>query len=308
VDGEIRIGTSGWSYPSGNGTWNGIFYPAPRPRGFDELRYYAERFDTVELNSSFYRVPDPVMVAKWISRTPPGFQFSVKLYQKFTHPEMYLARGGVSDWNLAAGDFDEVRAGLDPLAEARRLAAVLLQFPPSFHAGPDTRAYLDWLLDALGDYPLAVELRHASWTQHLHDTRTLLAEHKASWVSMDLPKVAGAGLEIDRETSLFSTPLYLRLHGRNSANWWKHEKSEDRYNYLYSREELVPFADTARRAARAGRRVLLYMNNHFSAKAVANAVVLKHELDQLVPGDYSQEMVRRYPELTGVVATSGLPL
>jgi len=79
--GEIRIGTSGWNYPSGNGTWNGVFYPKRRPRGFDELRYYAERFDTVEVNSTFYRIPDPATVQRWIDRTPPGFLFSVKLYQ-----------------------------------------------------------------------------------------------------------------------------------------------------------------------------------------------------------------------------------
>ena len=103
-------------------------------------------------------------------------------------------------------------------------------------------------------------------------------------------------------------PLYVRLHGRNAAAWWHHAASEDRYNYLYSRAELEPFAEVARRASRNGRRVLLYMNNHFSAKSVANAAVLKHELDQPLPGDYPGEMVSRYPELSGVVATAGLPL
>src|SRR5581483_10185259 len=142
----IRVGTSGWNYPAGRGTWNGLFYPARRPRGFDELAFYAEHFDTVEVNSTFYRAPDPGLTRRWIERTPPGFLFSVKLYQKFTHPDMYLARNGVSDWNVSLGDFDEFRRGIDPLMGGGRLGALLIQFPASCHAEPDTRAYLDWLL------------------------------------------------------------------------------------------------------------------------------------------------------------------
>jgi len=104
------------------------------------------------------------------------------------------------------------------------------------------------------------------------------------------------------------TLTYVRLHGRNAAAWWDHRTAEDRYNYLYSRDELEPFAEVARERASGGSRVLMYLNNHFSAKAVANAAVLRHQLDQLVPGDYSVEMVERYPELSGVVRTGRLPL
>jgi uncharacterized protein YecE (DUF72 family) len=96
----------------------------------------------------------------------------------------------------------------------------------------------------------------------------------------------------------------MRLHGRNAAQWWDHAQSEDRYNYLYSVDELSPFGEKARAASAAGRRVLLYMNNHFSAKAVANAAVLKKQLRQPLPGDYPAEMVRRYPELAGVVTVT----
>src|SRR6185503_7352816 len=118
--GEIRVGTSGWHYPNGAGTWNGIFYPSRRPRGFDELAYYAEHFDTVEINSTFYRMPEAPMSQRWIERTPPGFLFSLKLYQKFTHPDMYLARDGVKDWDLTRADIDLFRAGIEPLASAER--------------------------------------------------------------------------------------------------------------------------------------------------------------------------------------------
>jgi uncharacterized protein YecE (DUF72 family) len=101
---------------------------------------------------------------------------------------------------------------------------------------------------------------------------------------------------------------YLRLHGRNAANWWRHDESEDRYDYLYSAGELEPFAEVAQKSARDGKKVFLYLNNHFSAKAVANAAVLRHQIGDLVPGDYPREMVDRYPALAGIVATSGLPL
>jgi uncharacterized protein YecE (DUF72 family) len=128
---DILIGTSGWHYPKGAGTWNGVFYPSRRPAGFDELTFYAEHFDTVEVNATFYRVPEPGMSEGWLRRTPDRFQFAVKLYQKFTHPDMYLAREGVKDWDLSHADVDQCRAGLAPLADAGRLAALLVQFPSS---------------------------------------------------------------------------------------------------------------------------------------------------------------------------------
>ena len=91
---NLRIGTSGWHYPDGKGTWNGIFYPpvGKRPRGFDELSFYAEHFDTVEVNSTFYGQPRANVTGKWADRTPEGFEFSIKLYQKFTHPKMFRKR------------------------------------------------------------------------------------------------------------------------------------------------------------------------------------------------------------------------
>jgi uncharacterized protein YecE (DUF72 family) len=299
--GDIRIGTSGWHYPSGAGTWNGVFYPPRRARGFDELAYYAERFDTVEINSSFYRMPEAAMTAAWIRRTPPAFQFAVKLYQKFTHPDMYLKREGARDWDVTREDLDLFRGGIGPIAEAGRLAAILVQFPPSFQADPDARGYLDWLLAALAAYPVAVELRHRSWSDDSDATRALLDARQAAWVLIDEPKFKSSirqttGVALDAAAPL----AYLRLHGRNAAAWWEHETAEDRYNYLYTPDELRPFAEAARTAAQK-KRVLLYFNNHFSAKAVANAAVLKHDLGQILPGDYTREMVDRYPELRDVV-------
>ena len=301
---SIRVGTSGWNYPTGKGTWNGVFYPTRRSRGFDELRYYAEHFDIVEVNSSFYRMPDAGMTAKWVERTPQDFEFAIKLFQKFTHPDMYLASSGVKDWTLSLGDVDAFRAGIAPLVDAGKFAALLVQFPTSFHADITTREYLSWVLEMFAGYPLAVELRHQSWYAPGADTAERLAAGAASLVKADSPETSSEAVLGKTASEL----VYVRLHGRNAAAWWAHEQSEDRYNYLYSAAELKPVAEAAAEASQAGRKVMAFMNNHFSAKAVANAAILRSQLGQTVPGLYEPEMVHRYPELAGIVATSGLPL
>ncbi len=316
---SIRVGTSGWHYPGGRGTWNGIFYPSPRPRGFDELAWYAEHFDTVEINSTFYRQPEAAHCRRWLERTPPGFTFSAKLFQKFTHPDMYVEQHS-TDWDVTRGDIDQYRAGIDPIASAGRLAALLVQFPPSFQAGPDTRGYLEWLLERLADYRLAVELRHRSWSDTPEETNRLLDAHGAAWVLIDEPKFRSSiRQELHRPTSELierlsparpgRAPLcYMRLHGRNAAQWWSHEQAEDRYDYLYTPTELAPFAQAAREARSEGRAVVMYLNNHFSAKAAANAAILRHQLGDEPPGVYPRAMVDRYPDLAGIVRTDGLPL
>jgi len=308
---RIRIGTSGWSYPKGDGTWNGIFYPAPgqRPRGsgkFDELRYYAEHFDTVEVNSSFYRVPSAATAASWARRTPPKFEFSLKLYQKFTHPEMFHKATGADPLDLGDADVDEFRTAVDPLAQAGKLGALLAQFPTSFHDDPANRGYLEWLLEKFRDYNVAVELRHRSWSDAGRDTAKLLGESGAAWAQIDEPKFKGS-IRQDLQPNV-KTFYYLRLHGRNAAKWWSHETSDDRYNYLYSPKELEPFAEAVKEATRREvKKAYLYANNHFSAKSVANAAVLKHQVGQDVPGEYTEEMVKRYPELKGIVKVLAHP-
>jgi uncharacterized protein YecE (DUF72 family) len=190
---DVRIGTSGWSYPSGEGTWNGIFYPPAgrRPRGsgkFDELRFYAEHFDTVEINSTFYRVPSATTAASWAKRTPPGFEFSLKLFQKFTHPEMFQKATGGDPLDLGEKDVDEFRAAIDPIASAGKLGALLAQFPASFKNEANSRGYLEWLLEQFREYSIAVELRHRSWSDQARDTMALLAEFGAAWTQIDEPK------------------------------------------------------------------------------------------------------------------------
>jgi uncharacterized protein YecE (DUF72 family) len=302
---EIRVGTSGWSYPSGKGTWNGIFYPdqpARRPRGtpkFDELAFYAEHFDTVEVNSSFYRVPTVATVEKWAERTPEGFEFSLKLYQKFTHPDLFAKATGGDPSQLGAKDVDAFRVALEPLVKAGKLGALLAQFPASFKNDAESAGYLEWLLKSFKDYPIAVELRHRTWSEQPSETAQLLSAYDAALAQIDEPKFKTS----IRQTLLpnVKSVYYLRLHGRNAAQWWKHEASEDRYNYLYSEEELQPFAEAAKAASREVKKAYLYANNHFSAKSVANAAILKAQLGQELDGEYPVAFVEEYPDLKGMV-------
>ncbi|MGH9408268.1 MAG: DUF72 domain-containing protein [Vicinamibacterales bacterium] len=296
--GQIRIGTSGWSYPTGRGTWNGIFYPAKRT-GFDELRFYSDHFNTVEVNSTFYRVPSVETVRRWADRTPAGFEFSVKLYQKFTHPEMFHKATGQDPAELAGSDVDEFRRAIDPLASSGKLGALLAQFPPSFKNEPNSRGYLEWLLAAFKDYAMAVELRHRSFSDDPKPTLALLGQYGAALVQIDEPKFR---LSIRQDLlPNVRTFYYMRLHGRNAQQWWTHEQSEDRYNYEYSAGELAPFADAAAEASREVNKAYVYANNHFSAKSVATAATLKHQLGQPLPGEYPEAFVIRYPDLKGLV-------
>jgi uncharacterized protein YecE (DUF72 family) len=321
--GNLRIGTSGWNYPSGRGTWNGVFYPPARGRDkrFDELTFYAEHFDTVEVNSTFYGQPRPEVTRAWAARTPAGFEFSVKLYQKFTHPGMFKetlsvkkGSGGIADRvprktppdpffdeivRANQADLDAFRTGIEPLAASGKLGALLAQFPPSFKDAPASRDSLAQLLRAFQGYRVAVELRHRSWSDALAATLTLLDEFGAAWVQIDEPKFHFS----IRQNYLPNVRgfYYMRLHGRNAAQWWRHEKAEDRYNYLYSADELKEFVETADAARSLVKKLYLYTNNHFSAKSVANAAMIKQQLGEPIEGEYSDEFLARYPSLRSPV-------
>lgn len=294
----LRIGTSGWHYPAGNGTWDGIFYPlrADRRRGFDELSFYAERFDTVEINSTFYGQPRRNVSLAWVRRTPPGFEFAVKLYQKFTHPATALDRTAIT-----RADIDLFKGGIEPLAAAGKLGPLLAQFPSRFHDTPEARDYLAWLLRTFAEYPLVVELRHRSWSEARADTEALLAAGHAAWAEIDEPKFTGS---IEQTlTPNIAELMYVRLHGRNAAQWWDAPESEDRYNYLYSAAELAPITDRLRAARAHVRKLYLYMNNHFAAQAVTNATMARHLMDDPITAPMPAEIVDAYPALEGLVTT-----
>ena len=267
----------------------------------------------MEVNSTFYGQPRAAVCRTWAERTPAGFEFAVKLYQKFTHPKMFRQRAAAAlpadartDRDLVDtlarpndADLDEFRRGIDPLARSGKLGALLAQFPPSFKDDPISQDYLAHLLRALGDYSVAVELRHGSWSDNLGGTLGLLNGFHAAWVQIDEPKFRFS----IRQNYLPNVQgfYYMRLHGRNATAWWSHEKSEDRYNYLYSGEELREFAETATAAKALVKKVRLYTNNHFSAKSVANATMIKQQLGEPIEGEYPPAFVARYPDLAGVV-------
>jgi uncharacterized protein YecE (DUF72 family) len=293
----LRIGTSGWNYPTGKGTWNGIFYPLPedRERGFDELRFYSERFNTVEVNSTFYGQPRANVALGWAKRTPADFEFAVKLFQKFTHPDLSIDPTPVSQ-----ADVDAFRGGIDPLAASGKLGPLLIQFPASFQRSQEAIDYLAWLLKAFAGYALAVELRHRSWSD-AESTAGVLDAHRAAWVQIDEPKFPSSIRQ-----DLKGPPAgfyYLRLHGRNAKEWWDHAESEDRYNYFYSAEELQPIANKVREVRATVAKAYLFLNNHFSAQSVANAVTLKKMLDEPITGRMPPELIDRFPDLAGIVPT-----
>ena len=178
-----------------------------------------------------------------------------------------------------------------------------MQFPPSFKDGAPAQAYLARLLHAFAGYPTAVELRHRSWSDDVGGTLALLNGLGAAWVQIDEPKFRFS----IRQNYLpnVSSFYYMRLHGRNAADWWRPAKSEDRYNYLYTDGELRGFADTIGAANELVKKSYLYMNNHFSAKSVVNAVMLKAQLGQPIEGEYPPEIVARYPILRDLVLTAG---
>ena len=302
-----RIGTSGWSYPQGKGTWNGVFYPtAPgvrAPRGFDELSYYAEHFDTVEVNSTFYRVPTLATTRAWAKRTPADFEFAIKLHQQFTHPSMHAKATGDLSGMVGQGEADAFKLAIEPLANAGKLGPLLVQFPPSFTNDGAAQHYLEWLFDTFREYTLALELRHRTWSDAPDATLDLLAAHGAAWVQIDEPKFKSS-IRQDLRANVEEL-FYLRMHGRNAAQWWDHAASEDRYNYLYSAEELDPIAARVEEARRIAKKVYLYMNNHFEAKAVANAAMITDRLGLEVRGTYPESFLEHFPALRGRVQTTG---
>lgn len=263
TQGEIYVGTSGWSYPKGEGTWNGYFYPIGEK--VDELAYYSRFFNAVEVNSTFYRPPEPRMAQSWASRVPDGFLFTVKLWQKFTHPKMFeKATGEVA--TISHGDISLFRRGIEPLVEAGKLGALLAQFPPSFTNNSYSKQMLNALVTHFGDYHLAVELRHRSWSDD-PSTAQLLKNGKAAWVKIDEPKFSYSLADSVPQTSDLA---YFRFHGRNKEMWWKGDV-ETRYKYLYSPEEIGELTAKVRSSIQKSSLTFVFFNNHWQAYASRNA-------------------------------------
>jgi len=287
----FRIGTSGWSYPtSAQGSWSGVFYP---PGKVDELSYYSERFNTVEINSTFYRPPPPGYVWNWAKKTPANFDFTVKLWQKFTHPGMFAKKTG-EDSEITQKDVDTFRSGLEPLVKSNKLGCLLVQFPATFRLTPPNTEALDRILGYFNDYPMAVELRHRSWSDQLPETKKTLNNHNASLVYIDEPKFH---FSIRQDFKPIGPIFYLRMHGRNVEKWFKSKSAAEKYNYLYSSEELDPFVTGLNQIKDVPKKLYVYMNNHFRAKAVANAIMIRYKLNLPINVVFWKGLIEEYPEL-----------
>ena len=258
----LRVGPAGWSYPD----WSGYVYPSRRARGFHEAAYLSEFFDTIEINTSFYQPLKPENAKQWLDLVSgnPQFLFTAKLWQRFTHDVTSTVSGSAAD------DERAVRAGFDVLRAAGKLGAVLLQFPFSFHRTKETVAYLSAVLLRFRDYPLVVEVRHGTWNSP--ETLALLHEHGAGICNIDQPLI---GRSLAPSAQATSPVGYVRLHGRRYDTWFTDDErvpSHERYNYLYSAEELEPWVARVKKVSQYTRATFVITNNHFQGKAVVNAL------------------------------------
>jgi len=276
----IRVGIAGWDYPD----WNGIVYPSRSPGGFDRLAHVAQYVDCIEINSSFYRPVAPRTAASWVRRTErfDRFRFTAKAHRSWTHEP-----GG--NTGVAV---EQTLSGLAPLRDANRLGALLVQFPQSFHYTASATEHLDRLLEHLEGWPVVVEVRHRSW--EADGSAAWFRERAVGWCAVDQPRVGATAGVCPRVSSEVG---YLRLHGRNAANWFRPDAGRDaRYDYLYSGEELRDLAATVERMATAPREMFVIQNNHFRGQALVNALQMKQLLEELPPLA-PEDLVLHYPQL-----------
>ena len=297
----IRIGPAGWSYAD----WEGVVYPRKKARGFHALNVISRYFGCVEINSSFYALPEAKHAVSWASHVEghPSFRFTAKLFGGFTHePVPESAR----TWQTA---MDAYRSGLEPLIDANRLGAVLAQFPLGFRhsdAAIDRLARISQLLaDRMPGISRVLEVRHGSW---FGPESLATLEHQGwSLADIDLP-------EPPRDSSAWHPPGdtppvgpvgYLRLHGRNVATWFDPRSGRDaKYDYLYTESEVREMIDRARRVSGQRDETYVVTNNHFGGQAVANGLEIASGLAQ-GPVPAPADLVRAFPRLSKLTQIEG---
>ncbi len=268
--GTIRIGPAGWSYAD----WKGIVYPESAPKGFRPLEFLTQYFDTAEVNSTFYRPPDAGQARGWVAQTSGNsrFKFTAKLWQRFTHER--------NTWP----DEEDVRVycdGIAPLAEADRLGAILVQFPWSFRRTPENRQWLARVIDAFNAFPIVVEVRHTTWDEP--EFYEGLRERAVTFCNIDQPTLRDCVAPSEAVTAPVG---YVRLHGRNAENWFRDGiPPYERYNYLYSPDELKPWTNRIRSIQELAQDTYVVTNNHYRGQAIVNALEIAESL-----GHASDEM------------------
>ena len=283
MSGQLYIGTAGWSYND----WAGVVYPSPKPRGFDPIVFLGHYFNVLEVNTTFYRIPDRRMTESWAQRGEHigDLLYIIKLYQGFTHTRESL-------------NAEEVKAfcdALEPIATRGLLGCILIQFPWSFKFTEPNFLWLQSLGREFAAFPLAVEMRHTSWL--VPEYYDFLAARKIAFVNIDQPLFNDS---IGMTNLVFGETAYFRFHGRNQAMWFKEGAGVDeRYNYLYSREELGEWVPVVKDSMGKAQRVYAVFNNHFRGKAVCNALIMKAELTG-ERFDLPPQVLAAFPELKAV--------
>jgi uncharacterized protein YecE (DUF72 family) len=298
---EIRIGTCSWADEALSKHW----YPKGLPAG-ERLAHYAQHFDTVEVDSTYYRLPAEEMVRRWAERTPDDFVMHVKAFGLMTrHPVKLEAlppdlrddaptddKGRVErpSREFRAEVFRRFLEALEPLRSAGKLGGILFQFPSYVVYKDRSLDYLQWAREQLGDDELLVEFRHVSWfdDEHRDETLRFLEQLGATHVIVDAPRIEGAKNVAPTVLALTSPTLYVRFHGRNAETWNKRGGSaSERFDYLYSTEELEEWVDPLRELAGQAEQAYAFFNNNATspdgrggrmAQAAANA----NELQRLL--------------------------
>jgi len=251
-EGRIRVGTSGYSFAD----WVGPFYPAGTPRG-RMLDEYVHHFDVVEINSTYYRVPNASMFERMNEKTPEDFEFIVKLYRGMTHE--------IAD---DAEMYRHFTGAVEPLREAGKFGGYLAQFPWKFKNSKAAKAHLGALRKKLGQAPLFVEFRHDSWIED--KTFEFLRDLGVGYCAVDEPRLKGLVPPLVAATTDVG---YVRFHGRNERNWWG-KGGGDRYDYDYNSEELSEWADRMLDLESKVKKVYAFFNNCHAGHAARNAELM----------------------------------
>jgi uncharacterized protein YecE (DUF72 family) len=298
---EIRIGTCSWADEALSKHW----YPKGLPAG-ERLAHYAQHFDTVEVDSTYYRLPAEEMVRRWAERTPDDFVMHVKAFGLMTrHPVKLEAlppdlrdeaptddRGRVErpSREFRGEVFRRFLEALEPLRSAGKLGGILFQFPSYVVYKDRSLEYLQWAREQVGDDEMLVEFRHVSWLddEHRDETLRFLEQLGATHVIVDAPRIEGAKNLVPTVLALTSPTLYVRFHGRNADTWNKRGGSaSERFDYLYSTEELEEWVDPLRELAGQAEQAYAFFNNNATspdgrggrmAQAAANAKELQRLL------------------------------
>ncbi len=289
---DIRVGTCSWTEKSL--IESGEFYPGGVSSAEERLRFYASRFDTVEVDSSYYAIPAPRNTALWAARTPDDFIFHVKAFGALTGhgtdprtlPKSLreLLPAGerekhsihIREPELLKAVADTFTASLEPLRAAGKLGVLVFQFPPWFWY---KTADLDYILkckELMGGLPVAVEFRHGSWLigQHSEKILTFLHDNGITYVAADEPQY-GTLATVPFLPEATTDIAYFRLHGRNREAWLKKGvETSERYDYLYSAPELKEFAKAAKKVAAKAGKVFVMFNNCRAGHAMRNALEL----------------------------------